>query len=83
VSELLPDGALPGRDREGAVVVAEVLEELPSLLYRLRTAGQQQIVGHPVGAAERNFVRLLKGDRVEVELSRDDPGRGRIVRKLP
>ena len=65
-----------------ARVEAEVLEELPSLLYRLRTATQQQIVGHPPGAAERNFVRLVKGDRVEVELSSDDPARGRIVRKL-
>jgi translation initiation factor IF-1 len=62
---------------------AEVVEELPSLLYRLKAEGERQIVGHPAGAAERNFVRLLKGDRVEVELSRDDPGRGRIVRKLP
>jgi translation initiation factor IF-1 len=63
-------------------VQAEVLEELPSLLYRLRTASQQQIVGHPAGGAERNFVRLVKGDRVEVELGNDDPSRGRILRKL-
>jgi translation initiation factor IF-1 len=63
-------------------VEAEVLEELPSLLYRLRTASQRQIVGHPAGGAERNFVRLVKGDRVEVELGRDDPSRGRILRKL-
>jgi translation initiation factor IF-1 len=62
-------------------VDAEVLEELPSQLYRLRTASQQLIVGHPVGAAERNYVRLLKGDQVEVELSPLDPARGRIVRK--
>ncbi len=59
-----------------------MIEELPSQLYRLRTASQQNILGHPAGGAERNFVRLLKGDRVEVELSRDDPFRGRIVRKL-
>jgi translation initiation factor IF-1 len=63
-------------------VAAEVLEELPSQLYRLRTAGQQLIVGHPVGAAERNYVRLLKGDQVEVELSPLDPAKGRIVRKM-
>jgi translation initiation factor IF-1 len=63
-------------------VEAEVLEELPSQLYRLRTASQRLIVGHPAGAAERNFVRLVKGDRVEVELGRDDPSRGRILRKL-
>ena len=67
----------------GAIVEAEVLEELPRLLYRLKTSAQSQIIGHPVGAAERNYVRLLKGDRVEVELSPDDPSRGRILKKLP
>ncbi len=61
---------------------AEVLEELPSLLYRLRTESMEQIVGHPAGGAERNFVRLLKGDRVEVELGENDPSRGRILRKI-
>lgn len=64
------------------MVEAEVLEELPSLLFRLRTAAQAQILGHAAGGAERNWVRLLKGDRVEVELSQDQPGRGRIVKKL-
>ena len=63
-------------------VRADVVEELPSQLYRLRTDSQQQITGHPAGGAERNFLRLVKGDRVEVELSRDDPSRGRILRKL-
>jgi translation initiation factor IF-1 len=64
-------------------VEAEVLEELPRLLYRLRTREMNEIVGHPVGAAERNFVRLIPGDRVEVDLSPQDPSRGRILRKLP
>ncbi len=64
------------------VIEAEVIEEMPSLLYRLRTGEQQQVVGHPAGGAKRNFVRLVKGDRVEVELAKNDPTRGRILRKL-
>ena len=64
-------------------VEAEVLEELPRQLYRLRTATLNEIVGHPAGSAERNYVRLVPGDRVEVDLSPQDPSRGRIVRKLP
>jgi len=63
-------------------VEAEVKEELPSLLYRLVTDSGQQVLGHPVGSAERNYVRLLPGDRVEVELGAADPTRGRIARKL-
>jgi translation initiation factor IF-1 len=64
------------------VVEAKVLEELPSLLYRLELANQSRIVAHPAGPAQVNFVRLLPGDRVEVELSSNDLTRGRITRKL-
>jgi translation initiation factor IF-1 len=64
------------------VVEAKVLEELPSLLYRLELANQARIVAHPAGPAQVNFVRLLPGDRVEVELSSNDLTRGRIVKKL-
>ena len=44
--------------------------------------GQQKVLAHLVGAVKRNFVRLVPGDRVEVELSPHDPTRGRITRKL-
>jgi translation initiation factor IF-1 len=35
-----------------------------------------------VGMVKRNFVRLVPGDRVEVELTPHDPTRGRITKKL-
>jgi translation initiation factor IF-1 len=63
-------------------VEAKVLEELPSLLYRLELDNQKRILAHPAGAAQINFVRLLPGDRVEVELASTDLTRGRITRKL-
>jgi translation initiation factor IF-1 len=71
----------------GAIVVeATVLEELPSLLYRLElsgmSTGKAQVLAHGAGAAERNWVRLLPGDRVEVEFAEHDPTRARILKKL-
>lgn len=63
-------------------VEAKVLEELPSLLYRLELDNQKRVLAHPAGAAQINFVRLLPGDRVEVELGSTDLTRGRITRKL-
>jgi translation initiation factor IF-1 len=63
-------------------VQARVLEELPSLLYRLELDNQKRVLAHPAGAAQINFVRLLPGDRVEVELGSSDLTRGRITRKL-
>ena len=63
-------------------VEATVVEERPSAIFALVLENQQRVLAHLVGAVERNFVRLVPGDRVEVELSPHDPGRGRITRKL-
>ena len=60
-------------------VAATVLEELPSAIYRLELENKSQVLAHLAGGVQRNFVRLLPGDRVEVELSPQDLTRGRIV----
>ena len=63
-------------------VEATVVEERPSAIYAVRLENQQQVLAHLVGTVKRNFVRLVPGDRVEVELSPHDPGRGRITKKI-
>jgi translation initiation factor IF-1 len=63
-------------------VEATVVEELPSLVYRLELANKQKVLAHGAGAAERNWVRLLPGDRVEIEFAEHDPTRARILKKL-
>jgi translation initiation factor IF-1 len=64
------------------IVEAEVVEELPSLIYRLVLQNQASVLGHLAGNDARNFVRLRPGDRVEVDLSPHDGTRGRIVKKI-
>ena len=59
-----------------------MVEELPSLLFRLELENRQTVLATGAGAVERNWVRLVEGDRVEVELSPGDPTRGRIVKKV-
>jgi translation initiation factor IF-1 len=59
-----------------------VMEQLPSGLYTVEVDGSRRITAHVGGGIERNFVRLLIGDRVAVELAARDLTRGRIVRKL-
>jgi len=56
--------------------------QLPSGLYRVGLEGSRRITAHVGGGVERNFIRLLVGDRVVVELAERDVTRGRIVRKL-
>jgi len=63
-------------------VLATVVEERPSAIYAVKLENQQQVLAHVVGAVKRNFVRLVPGDRVEVELGPHDPTRGRITRKI-
>jgi translation initiation factor IF-1 len=64
------------------VVEALVIEELPSLVYRLELNNKSRVLAHAAGAAQRNWVRLLPGDRVEVEFAEHDPTRGRILKKV-
>jgi translation initiation factor IF-1 len=58
------------------------VEELPRLVFRVDLGRGHQVLAHAVGMAERNFVRLLPGDKVELELAEADQTRGRILRKL-
>ena len=55
--------------------------QLPSGLYEVGVEGRHRITAHVGGGLDRNFVRLLVGDRVVVEVSARDVTRGRIVRK--
>jgi translation initiation factor IF-1 len=61
---------------------AEVTQLLPNATYRLKLANEQEVTAHAAGSLETNFVRLRPGDRVEVEISPHDRGRGRITKLL-
>ena len=70
------DGETDPRDVAGVVA-----EALPHAMYRVKIEGQRSVLAHVAGGSGKNFVRLLPGDRVVVELARHDFGRGRIVRR--
>jgi translation initiation factor IF-1 len=67
--------------REDALI-GVVTEQLPSALYRVRLEAGQLVTAHIADRMDRNFIRLLVGDRVAVELSPVDRGRGRITAKV-
>ena len=69
-------------DDEAAVAVtATVTARLPNELFRLRLENQSSVVAHVSGRRGNDFLRLLPGDKVRVELSRFDAGRGRITER--
>ena len=61
---------------------AVVVDERPSALWEVALPTGQKVLAHLVGVVERNFVRLVPGDRVAVELAPHDPTRGKIIKKL-
>jgi translation initiation factor IF-1 len=63
-------------------IVGTVVEQLPSALYRIRLDDGAAVVAHIADRIDRNFVRVLIGDRVRVELSPTHGGRGRIVGRV-
>ncbi len=68
---------------DAAVTVhALVMELMPRAIVKVKLENEAVVLAHAAGAAKTNFMRVRPGDRVQVELSPHDPGRGRIVRLL-
>jgi len=66
--------------KEDAIeVVATVLEALPNAMFRVELDNKHQVLAHISGKMRKNFIRILPGDKVAVELSPYDLTRGRIV----
>jgi translation initiation factor IF-1 len=63
-------------------VDATVVELMPRALVKVKLENEAVVLAHAAGAVKTNFLRVRPGDRVQVELSPHDPGRGRIVRLL-
>jgi translation initiation factor IF-1 len=62
-------------------LVGTVTEQLPSALYRVKLDGGGVVTAHIADRMDRNFVRVLVGDRVRIRLSKDVT-RGRIVARI-
>ena len=59
-----------------------VLELLPSHLVRVELEGRHVVTAHLASPVGRNYVRVIVGDRVRVQLMSNDPSRARVVEKL-
>ena len=60
-------------------VEGEVVEALPSTMFRVQLDNELEILAHISGKMRMNYIRILPGDRVKVELSPYDLTRGRIT----
>jgi len=60
-------------------VEGTVIEALPNAMFQVELANGHKILAHISGKLRMNFIRILPGDKVTVELSPYDLTRGRIT----
>ena len=56
-----------------------VTEALPNAVFQVELENGHQILAHISGKLRMNFIRILPGDKVTVEMSPYDPTKGRIT----
>jgi len=61
------------------VLEGTVVESLPNAMFRVELENGHNVLGHISGKMRRHYIRILPGDRVQVELTPYDLTRGRIT----
>lgn len=56
-----------------------ITEALPNATFRVKLETGHIILAHVSGRMRKNFIRLLPGDKVLLEISKYDPKKGRII----
>jgi translation initiation factor IF-1 len=59
-----------------------VREALPNTLFRVELEDSSVVLCHLSGKMRMNFIKILPGDRVKIEMTPYDPTKGRIVRRF-
>ena len=74
-------GAIPlPKPKEDAIVLeGTVIEPLPNAMFRVELENGHQVLAHISGKMRMHYIRILPGDRVQVELTPYDLKRGRIT----
>ena len=60
-------------------LVGTVVEAMPNAMFKVEIQGGHQILAHISGKLRMNFIRILPGDKVTVEMSPYDLSKGRIT----
>ena len=60
-------------------VEGTVLEKLPNAMFSVELENGHQILAHMSGKLRMNFIRIIPGDKVKIEMSPYDLSKGRIT----
>ncbi|KAL5816689.1 hypothetical protein ACOSQ3_025067 [Xanthoceras sorbifolium] len=75
-------GGEEGASAEKWVHEGSITESLSNGMFRVRLDNADLIIGYISGKIRQNFIRVLPGDRVKVEVSRYDSSKGRIIYRI-
>ena len=64
---------------ETITVEGVVIDALPNTTFRVKLENDHVVIAHISGKMRKNYIRILTGDKVEVELSPYDLSKGRIT----
>ena len=64
---------------EAIEVEGTIVESLPNAMFRVELENGHKVLAHVSGKMRMNFIKILPGDKVTVELSPYDLSRGRIT----
>lgn len=69
--------------KEGNIEVeGKIVEALPNAMFRVELDNGHKVLAHISGKMRMNYIRLLLGDKVKMELSPYDLTRGRIIYRI-
>ena len=72
--------ALLAQPKEDAIVLdGTILESLPNAMFRVELENGHKVLAHISGKMRMHYIRILPGDKVQVELTPYDLTRGRIT----
>ena len=59
-----------------------IVESMPNAMFRVKLENDHEILAHISGKIRKNFIRILPGDKVKVEMTPYDLSKGRITFRL-
>jgi translation initiation factor IF-1 len=72
-------GHLPKPKEDAIVLEGTVVEPLPNAMFKVELENGHQVLAHSSGKMRMHRIRILPGDRVQVEITPYDLNRGRIT----
>ena len=68
--------------KDGIELEGTIIESMPNAMFKVKLENEHEILAHISGKIRKNFIRILPGDRVKVEMTPYDLSKGRITFRL-